>query len=257
MSGDTEAPQRERKKRKWDQPGDVEVATSLSSMIVATSTPPLLPFMGVGALGMQMPGAFPLGPLLPRNNPLLSNPNVAQASQQAAALVDKLNQEFVNKGMNARHVAMQVKQQEEPAYKEIVINDAEPGIRYKLTKRHTQDEIQSKTGAVVITRGRYHSPKDPPMKGGEKPLYLHVSSSKHIKDVAQKQKAVDAAAALIEEMLLSAAPAEKVYVAMEPPPDFDEYEALYLHIQCANLRGLRAARGLAESLVETVRNDIR
>ncbi|KAF5725405.1 protein RIK isoform X2 [Tripterygium wilfordii] len=83
--------------------------------------------------------------------------------------------------------------------RELVINDAEPSVRYRLTKRQTQEEIQKCSGAVVITRGKYRPPNAPP--DGEKPLYLHISAGAHIKDTTERILAVDRAAAMVEEML--------------------------------------------------------
>ncbi|KAH7554483.1 hypothetical protein JRO89_XS12G0223500 [Xanthoceras sorbifolium] len=83
--------------------------------------------------------------------------------------------------------------------REIIINDAESSLRYKLTKRQTQEEIQKCTGAVVITRGKYRPPNAPP--DGEKPLYLHISAAAYLKETAERIIAVDRAAAMVEEML--------------------------------------------------------
>ncbi|KAL8474702.1 hypothetical protein ACS0TY_031228 [Phlomoides rotata] len=107
--------------------------------------------------------------------------------QHAAAIVQKL---------------VQPKIQDELIAREIVINDADSAIRYKLTKRQTQEEIQRSTGAVVITRGKYHPPNAPP--DGERPLYLHISAASHFETTAERIKAVDLAAAMVEEMLKQA-----------------------------------------------------
>ncbi|KAJ8483810.1 hypothetical protein OPV22_016295 [Ensete ventricosum] len=104
--------------------------------------------------------------------------------QNAAAIIQKLNQPKIQDELIAR---------------EIVINDAEPTARYKLTKRQTQEEIQKCTGAVVITRGKYRPPNGLP--DSEKPLYLHISAGAHLKDTAERIKAVDHAAAMVEEIL--------------------------------------------------------
>ncbi|KAF9626659.1 hypothetical protein IFM89_038493 [Coptis chinensis] len=94
---------------------------------------------------------------------------------------------------------LQQKIQDELIAREIVINDAESTVRYKLTKRQTQDEIQRCTGAVVITRGKYRPPNVLP--DSEKPLYLHISAGSHLKETAERIIAVDHAAAMVEEML--------------------------------------------------------
>ncbi|RVW31452.1 Protein RIK [Vitis vinifera] len=85
---------------------------------------------------------------------------------------------------------------------------AESTVRYKLTKRQMQEEIQKCTGAVVITRGKYRPPNALP--DGEKPLYLHISAGAHLKDTAERIKAVDRAAAMVEEMLKQGQNSESV-----------------------------------------------
>ncbi|PIN14529.1 putative RNA-binding protein, partial [Handroanthus impetiginosus] len=115
--------------------------------------------------------------------------------QHAASLVQKL---------------VQPKIQDELIAREIVINDADSAIRYKLTKRQTQEEIQRSTGAVVITRGKYRPPNAPP--DGERPLYLHISAAAHLETTAERIKAVDQAAAMVEEMLKQATPSGRVKV---------------------------------------------
>ncbi|XP_076939643.1 protein RIK-like isoform X2 [Bidens hawaiensis] len=74
--------------------------------------------------------------------------------------------------------------QEDLIAREIVINDAESYVRYRITKRQTQDEIQISTGAIVITRGKYRPPNAP--SDGEKPLYLHISAGTHLGEIGKK-----------------------------------------------------------------------
>ncbi|KAF5457652.1 hypothetical protein F2P56_021738 [Juglans regia] len=172
---------RPRKKRKWDQP-----AESLVSAGVAI--PGVLPQGSMGPLeGIALPGVAPVSTALLKN-PLITScatiPLVLQASsiqQQTATIVPK------------------PKIQDELIAREIVINNAESSVRYKLTKCQTQEEIQKCTGAVVITRGKYHPPNAPP--DGEKPLYLHISAGAQLKDTAERIIAVDRAAAMVEEIL--------------------------------------------------------
>ncbi|MQL72888.1 hypothetical protein Taro_005262 [Colocasia esculenta] len=95
--------------------------------------------------------------------------------------------------------SFQPKIQDELIAREIVINDADAAIRCKLTKRQTQEEIQKCTGAVVITRGRYQPPNALP--DNDKPLFLHISSGANLKDTAERIKAVDHAASIVEEIL--------------------------------------------------------
>lgn len=174
---------RQRKKRKWDQPAESLIAAGVA-------LPGPVPLGMIGIPGVSIPGVLPLSGA-PFANPFPAT--IATASQffqpsslpqNAAAVVQKL---------------MQPKIQDELIAREIVINDAEPTIRYKLTKRQTQEEIQKSTGAVVITRGKYRPPNGLP--DSEKPLYLHISAGAHLTDTAQRIKAVDRAASMVEEIL--------------------------------------------------------
>ncbi|KAK3012290.1 hypothetical protein RJ639_012960 [Escallonia herrerae] len=170
-----------RRKRKWDQP-----AESLCSVSAAVAGMHSLGNVG----GFTLPGvpAVPACSLISPLSATVLYPEQAflasSVQQHAAALVQKLNQPTI---------------QEELIAREIVINDAESAIRFKLTKRQTQEEIQRCTAAVVITRGKYRPPNAPP--DGEKPLYLHISAGAHLETTADRIKAVDRAAAMVEEML--------------------------------------------------------
>ncbi|KAM7520658.1 hypothetical protein LguiB_019620 [Lonicera macranthoides] len=175
---------KQRRKRKWDQP-----AESLVSAGVAV--PGILPMGNAGSVaGITLPVVVPvsgtslMNPLSASFVPLQQVFLAPPVQQNAAYVVQKLNQPKI---------------QEELIAREIVINDAESAIRYKLTKRQTQEEIQKCTGAVVITRGKYRPPNAPP--DGEKPLYLHISAGAHLETTAERIKAVDRAAATVEEML--------------------------------------------------------
>ncbi|XP_019455438.1 PREDICTED: protein RIK isoform X2 [Lupinus angustifolius] len=160
---------RQRKKRKWDQPAE-------SLMPVGMAVPGVLPFSNSIPLGgIAFSGVTPI------SSALLS----VQQHTAAAAAIPKLNPQRI--------------QEELIIAREIVINDAESSVRYKLTKRQTQEEIQRCTGAIVITRGKYRLPNAP--NDGEKPLYLHISAGAHIKETAERILVVDRAAAMVEEML--------------------------------------------------------
>ncbi|KAG6544166.1 hypothetical protein Mapa_014366 [Marchantia paleacea] len=184
---------RQRRKRKWDQPAE--------AVVTAGFLPGLLPFAGAGAFaGMgalhgfpSLVGAYP-NLTTPIAVPIAAQHSIAVQQSAAAAVVQKFNQDLMNKGL-----LPQAKIQDELIAREITINDAEAGVRYKLTKRQTQEEIQVKTGAVVITRGRYR-PSNGPVES-EKPLYLHISAGVHLKDTAERIRAVDQAAAMVEDML--------------------------------------------------------
>ncbi|KAK8466220.1 hypothetical protein PHAVU_008G033600 [Phaseolus vulgaris] len=155
-------------------------------MPVGMAVPGALPLSNAISLGgIAFPGMVPVisGALLA--NPLAASAQVQQHTAAAAVAAQKMNQQKI--------------QDELIIAREIVINDAESSVRYKLTKRQTQEEIQRCTGAIVITRGKYRPPNAP--LDGEKPLYLHISAGAHIKETAERILAVDRAAAMIEEML--------------------------------------------------------
>ncbi|OVA02150.1 hypothetical protein BVC80_8787g16 [Macleaya cordata] len=175
---------RQRKKRKWDQPAESLISAGLV-------VPGVLPLNNMGTLvGVTLPGVTPLSSSIVTNAmpaTYTAVPKIFQASsiqQNVASVVQKLNLPKIQDELIAR---------------EIVINDAESTVRYKLTKRQTQEEIQRCTGAVVITRGKYRPPNA--LNDSEKPLYLHISAGAHLKETAERIIAVDRAAAMVEEML--------------------------------------------------------
>ncbi|KAL6287748.1 hypothetical protein ACE6H2_012138 [Prunus campanulata] len=175
---------RQRKKRKWDQPAASLVTAGLA-------VPGAFPLGNAGLLGgITVPGVTPVTVAHLMNPFEASCPTIPQVNQvplipqQTATVIQKL---------------IQPKIQDELIAREIVINDAESLVRYKLTKRQTQEEIQRCTGAVVITRGKYRPPNA--SSDGEKPLYLHISAGANLKETAERILAVDRAAAMVEEML--------------------------------------------------------
>ncbi|XP_047334835.1 protein RIK [Impatiens glandulifera] len=170
---------KQRKKRKWDQP-----AESLVSMGLAI--PGILPVGNMASLAGASLYSLPLV----SGSPSFLAPNSATTQQVfQAPLVQQLTTALIPKQ----------KIQDELIAREIVINDAEPLVRYKLTKRQAQEEIQRGTGAVVITRGKYRPPNAP--NDGERPLYLHISAGAHLETTVDRIKAVDRAASMVEEML--------------------------------------------------------
>lgn len=187
-----------RKKSKWDQP--------------AVTAGILVP----GVLPLGNMGASVAAPVSTMNNVAASYGHVPQV------LLAPLMQQHVT----ALAQKIQPKIQEELIAREIVINDAESSVRYRLTKRQTQDEIQKSTGAIVITRGKYRPPNAP--SDGEKPLYLHVSAGTHLETTADRIKAVDQAAAMVEDILKQGPVANGlkvvqpfstcVYLGFEPNP---------------------------------------
>lgn len=51
----------------------------------------------------------------------------------------------------------------------------------------------------MITRGKYRPPNAP--NDGERPLYLHISAVAHLETTVDRIKAVERAAAMVEEIL--------------------------------------------------------
>ncbi|KAI9154163.1 hypothetical protein LWI28_021880 [Acer negundo] len=166
---------RQRRKRKWDQP-----AESLLKLNY--------PLGNMGSLvGISLPGAPSVS--------AAAGGSFANSLVPGCATIPPV----VLKGSSVPKLNQPKRQDELVIAREIVINDAESSLRYKLTKRQTQEEIQKCTSAVVITRGKYRPPNAP--SDGEKPLYLHISAAVHLKETAERIIAVDRAAAMVEEML--------------------------------------------------------
>ncbi|KAF7130136.1 hypothetical protein RHSIM_Rhsim10G0048800 [Rhododendron simsii] len=170
---------KQRKKRKWDQPAE-------SLVVAGVAVPGILPLGNMGSLAaITLPGVTSASGALLTNTLTSSSATTPPLIQpHTTAVLQKMNQKKIQDELIAR---------------EIVINDADSAVRYMLTKRQTQEEIQKCTGAVVITRGKYHPPNAPP--DGEKPLYLHISAGAHLETTVERIKAVDRAAAMVEELL--------------------------------------------------------
>ncbi|WMV15085.1 hypothetical protein MTR67_008470 [Solanum verrucosum] len=165
-----------RKRRKWDQPAETFVPEGVP-------VSGIFPLVNTGSLaGITLPGVIPV------LGAAFTNPLTAIGTTTVQQLPVIIAQKSV-----------QPKIQDELIAREIVINDADPSVRYRLTKRQTQEEIQKSTGAVVITRGKYKPPSAP--SDGEKPLYLHISAGAHLETTLERIRAVDRAAAVVEEML--------------------------------------------------------
>ncbi|KAH0717397.1 hypothetical protein KY285_013428 [Solanum tuberosum] len=167
---------KQRKRRKWDQPAETFVPEGVP-------VSGIFPLVNTGSLaGITLPGVIPV------LGAAFTNPLTAIGTTTVQQLPVIIAQKSV-----------QLKIQDELIAREIVINDADPSVRYRLTKRQTQEEIQKSTGAVVITRGKYKPPSAP--SDGEKPLYLHISAGAHLETTLERIRAVDRAAAVVEEML--------------------------------------------------------
>ena len=55
----------------------------------------------------------------------------------------------------------------------MIINNAPPPVRYNLTKRSVQDDIQRRTNTIVVIKGRYLATGTPP-DDQEGPLRLRI-----------------------------------------------------------------------------------
>ncbi|XP_055803677.1 protein RIK isoform X2 [Solanum dulcamara] len=167
---------KQRKRRKWDQPAETFVPEG-------AAVSGIFPLANMGSLAaITLPGVVPVF------GAAFTNPLTAVGATTGQQLPVIIAQKSI-----------QPKIQDELIAREIVINDADPSVRYRLTKRQTQEEIQKSTGAVVITRGKYKPPNA--TSDGEKPLYLHISAGAHLETTLERIKAVDRAAAVVEEML--------------------------------------------------------
>jgi len=178
MASTEQSATKQRKKRKWDQPAE--------SLDVAGVAVRVLPLGNMGSLAaITLPGVISASGALLTNPPLSSSLTTPPLIQpHSTAMLQKMNKKKIKHELIAR---------------EIIINDADSAVRYMLTKRQTQEEIEKCTGAVVITRGKYHPPNAPP--DGEKPLYLHISAGADLETTVEQIKAVDHAAAMVEELL--------------------------------------------------------
>ncbi len=59
---------------------------------------------------------------------------------------------------------------------EVPINDAPAGVRTHLLKKSTQNDIERRTGTVIVTRGRFITP-GAPHDAKDAPLHLFVRPS--------------------------------------------------------------------------------
>ncbi|CAI0432023.1 unnamed protein product [Linum tenue] len=242
---------RQRKRRKWDEPAE-SLAVS-----VGVAVPGCIPlYSGVASASSALLTNPPLVASYAIVSPALQVASVPQSSRVPAKLYQaKIQDELI-------------------IAREIVINDAEALVRYKLTKRQTQDEIQKSTGAVVITRGKYRPPNTP--TDGEKPLYLHISSGAQLKDTTERILAVDRAAAMVEEMLKQGQNVQSsipIFSKAASNGVMDQYinhimnetgasvvlrgresqQPLHLFLSSTNSRSLEHAQSLAENLLQTIR----
>lgn len=144
----------------------------------------------------------------------------------AAAIVARINAELMEKGVGAHKFAPVKVEPPKEFFREITFNDAPSAVRQQLTKRHCQEEIQRRTGTVLIVRGRYYPP-GMPVDDRDKPLFLRISPTVAAGDTdEEKQRAVDAAAGEVQKILqgqqqvhrgaVRSGPPQGSYVAVQP-----------------------------------------
>mmetsp|Transcript_26252 Transcript_26252/g.65960 ORF Transcript_26252/g.65960 Transcript_26252/m.65960 type:complete len:639 (+) Transcript_26252:244-2160(+) len=210
-------PPRERKRRKWDVSAAEAPAAPLGT---AASAAPAAP----GAAAHQtrrkwdVSGAPPAAQAVPIDPVAGTAPGAPGVSvhHDAAAVVARINAELQAKGVlqapRPAASAVYLEPVKEIA-REITINDAPPGVRQQLTKRHVQEEIQRRTGAVLTVKGRYYRPGMPEVDN-ERPLYLRITPSitSASNTDEEKQKSVDIAAGEVQSILQGQPPGR-------PPPN--------------------------------------
>ncbi|GAQ88313.1 hypothetical protein KFL_004170110 [Klebsormidium nitens] len=182
-------PKQDRKKRKWDVPGTAPAP-------VAGVAPSILgqPF-GAGPDHVAAAAASQLLHKYPQLAVPQAVPMGVPGSSAAEEIRKKINQTLMQRGLIPG-----AKVDDSAAEREIVINDAPTAIRSQLTRRPVQEEIQRETGSVIITRGRYKAP-GAPLDPSEKPLHLHISPGAHLPNEIAKQRAMEHAVTIVEDIL--------------------------------------------------------
>ncbi|XP_021770944.1 protein RIK-like isoform X2 [Chenopodium quinoa] len=119
---------KQRKKRRWDQPDE--------SFVSCGVLPGMLPMNTVGCSGISLPGAVSASCAASTSSTKASYVSIqASVQQQAAAVVQKLIEPKIQDDLIIA--------------REIVINDADPAMRYKLTKRQTQEELKETSERIL------------------------------------------------------------------------------------------------------------
>ncbi|GFR46618.1 hypothetical protein Agub_g8222 [Astrephomene gubernaculifera] len=194
------------KKRKWDIPGPGTLPQTVTQLGQVSGSG------GLAAVGSAAPSV-----------------DIALAQAAAAALFSKYHPGAQAKPTPTAPViaaySAVVATDSKPFdhSREVYINDAATGVRIHLTKRGVQDEIQSRTGTIIVTRGRYYAPGVAP-DGKDKPLHLLVKPGANAGTTdEQKQQAVSNAISDIQRILNGMppgrpAPAAGHHAGTAPPP---------------------------------------
>jgi hypothetical protein len=243
--------ERERRKRKWDVPGDPATIQNIQ--------------------GMPSPYGPPNPMLL--NTPPPSNESVIAAASAAA----RINALLVAKGLGTKELT-----------RDIVINDCKPEIRYQLTKGLTHEQIHKETGCTVVSKGRFKPPGD---TSAEPALFLHLvadtpealeSAAAKIQHIMQSSNSssvkvpvgidpmADPKFPLIGKILgpkgqfvkhIANETGTKVQLKgrgsgyIESQTQMESHEPLYLHIIGPNPKSVVDAKALAESLIDHVKRE--
>ncbi|GJP76868.1 hypothetical protein CLOP_g7318 [Closterium sp. NIES-67] len=227
----------EKKRSKWDQAADPAAAAAAALSTIPSGTSPAaiaaaaavaaslaaagkpVP-TGTSLLGMpgMLSGQIP-GLNVGSAGPGPAVPNLDDAKARAEMMARQVNEELAKRGIGVQRKPEAAaagppgKPLAEEIVREVVINECNPNVRYQLTRRGTQDDIHRKTGAVISTRGKFCNMNDP--KNRDRPLYLHVTPSTEAKTPEEKQRMVDAAVRMIDD-IMNRRPGEQ---ASEPQRD--------------------------------------
>ncbi|KAL0045591.1 hypothetical protein WJX82_010794 [Trebouxia sp. C0006] len=198
-----------RKRRKWD-----------------VAAPDGMPLTGNRAAAVRGTPAVPAATAFPqpgadlRSSQSIDQATIARAQQGAQAIVERINAELRAKGqMPPVRGQSRFHDDSKDISREVHINDAPPPIRYNLTKRSVQDDIQRRTNTIVVIKGRYQAlgtPGDDP----EGHLRLRIMPGNVGPDDMIKQRAVDAGALEVRRLLQGGSMSRNAPpVSSIPPPD--------------------------------------
>lgn len=224
-----------RKRRKWDvaAPGGMPLTSNRAGIgSGGSSNSGLSGFITAQGLQLTSQAAAVRGtPAVPaatanpqpgtdlRSGQSVDEATIARAQQGAQAIVERINAELRAKGQMPVRGQSRFYDDSKDISREVHINDAPPPIRYNLTKRSVQDDIQRRTNTIVVIKGRYQAlgtPGDDP----EGPLRLRIMPGNVGPDEMIKQRAVDAGALEVRRLLQSGSMSRNApIVSSIPPPD--------------------------------------
>ncbi|DBA75084.1 TPA: hypothetical protein ACH3X1_010412 [Trebouxia sp. C0004] len=224
-----------RKRRKWDvaAPGGMPLTGNRAGIgSGGSSNSGLSGFITAQGLQLTSEAAAVRGTAVPaatavpqpgtdlRSGQSIDQATIARAQQGAQAIVERITAELRAKGqMPPVRGQSRFYDDSKDVSREVHINDAPPPIRYNLTKRSVQDDIQRRTNTIVVIKGRYQAsgtPGDDP----EGPLRLRIMPGNVGPDDMIKQRAVDAGALEVRRLLQGGSMSRIAPpVSSIPPPD--------------------------------------